>query len=324
MIGILYSGVEQLPQDQMPNKHLLRSWAAHAQAIENLNEKMDARSLQSLKGLAKNGLQATLLKGQGLARLYGPLASKRHSGDIDVFVDGGVLNALQKVRPVLGDWGYKHAELKIWKNTEVELHYRVEFICSILKNNRLQKWFAAHNEELFHHDGEWVTPTLEMNLFYILLHIYRHFFYQGIGMRQIIDYYFILRQLKLSDNPQLSVFNTKLPVKEAVKSFGMEHFADGLMWAMGEALAMPRDWMPWTPDEQEGRFILSQIMTDGNFCHDNHKRLKKWIRTTRHNIHLLRHYPIEVLSTPLWMVYQRLWNLAYHLKFKKIQTSINQ
>ncbi|MBQ4377390.1 MAG: nucleotidyltransferase family protein [Bacteroidales bacterium] len=308
VLGILFSGVEQLPESQRPSRPLMRRWMAYVQTIEARNAKMDARTLQLLKRLCRADLRATVLKGQGVARLYGAMTARRQCGDIDIYVEGGMKNAMRKVAPVLGrKWDYKHVELDIWKDTEVELHYRVEFIYSLLRNWRLQRWFAAHSDELFHTDGEWITPSLEMNLFYILLHIYRHYFYQGVGLRQIIDYYFVLQQF----NSQHSTIDSQI-ARKAVKSFGMEHFARGLMWVMGEALAMPREWMLWPPDEREGRLILAQVVKDGNFGLDD-RNAKSSALTLRHGLHMLHHYPAEILSAPLWMVYQRIWKKLCHI-----------
>ena len=155
-----------------------------------------------------------------------------------------------------------------------------------------------------------MTPTVEFNVFYILLHIYRHFLYEGVGLRQIVDYYFVLKK-----------FNHDVDINEsyaykAVREFGMEKFAKGLMWVMQKALGMPSEWMLWEPDEKEGKYILKQVMTGGNFGHHD-KRLKhsggklgavKAILT--HNMHLVTHYPSDVVWAPVWIVWHKLWKLT--------------
>ena len=146
-------------------------------------------------------------------------------------------------------------------------------------------------------------------MFYILLHIYRHFLYEGVGLRQIWDYHFVLRM----------VHGEGLMVQDyvgAVRDFGMERFAKGLMWVMHETLGMPCDWMLWEPDEKEGRYILEQVMTGGNFGHHD-KRLKhsggklgavKAILT--HNMHLITHYPSDAIWAPVWIVWHKLWKMT--------------
>lgn len=79
---------------------------------------------------------------------------------------------------------------------------------------------------------------------------------------------------------------------------------------------MSREWMLWEPDEKEGRYILEQMMTGGNFGHHD-ERLKhsggklgavKAILT--HNMHLLTHYPSDVIWAPVWIVWHKLWKVT--------------
>ena len=55
------------------------------------------------------------------------------------------------------------------------MHYVPEVLLNLRKNKRLQKWFEAHKEEMYAESNGLVTPTIRFNLFYNLLHIYRHF-----------------------------------------------------------------------------------------------------------------------------------------------------
>lgn len=329
LMGILFSGIEQLPAHQRPSEDLLFGWFSYVNRLEKRNAMMDARCLKLLRKFEEVGLRATILKGQGLAMLYGDMRRRRQCGDIDVYVDGGLEHALCKMpKAKMKNWGYKHVELVLWDDTDVEMHYRVEYLSSLRRNRRLQKWFESHKEELFHRDGEWVTPTLEMNLFYILLHIYRHFLWQGVGLRQIVDYYFCLKAQNENRTP-----NSSPKLGEVLQrgggvcsqfsiSPGMDRFARGLMWVMGEVLAMPANWMPWPPDEKEGRFILEQVLSGGNFGDYAEKlvpvtsRWGKMHRTLRHALHLFCHYPAEALAAPVWAVYNRVWKLVYWSKLK--------
>ena len=341
--GILLHGIDRLPVEQRPPQDILLQWIGVGQMIEQRNHLMDKRCIELLTKLKDAGLTPTILKGQGIAQLYGKeLRPLRQSGDIDVFVDCGQKKALafaesqgqEKV-----EWDYKHLHLHLWDDTEIEMHYRVEVLLNLRKNRKLQKWFKEHETELFAHANDnlnanlnlkantnltndtnrFVTPTVEFNVFYILLHIYRHFLYEGVGFRQIIDYYFVLKNL----NDNLNV-NESYAYK-AVREFGMARFAKGLMWVMHEALGMQRDWMLWEPDEKEGRYILKQVMRGGNFGHHD-ERLKhsggklgavKAILT--HNMHLLTHYPSDVIWAPVWIVWHKLWKTWIQFKGLKVQ-----
>lgn len=311
-------------------------WIGETQIIEQQNRDMDRKCVELLGMLKKAGLRGSILKGQGIARLYDEeLGCRRQPGDIDVYVDCGLEKALAFARS-LGQkdisWDYKHLHLNLWEDTEVEMHYRVEVLLNLRKNRRLQMWFEAHKEQIFndnenHNDNEGVntnlqldgvnrtnrtneftTPTVEFNLFYILLHIYRHFLHTGIGMRQVMDYFFVLKEayrLRL----------TAYSLIETVRTFGMERFTRGLMWMMKETMAMPREWMPWEPDEKEGRYILAQVMEGGNFGHYSERRsrltggLGYVMRIVRHSLHLMSHYPSEALWAPVWVVWHKGWKI---------------
>ena len=364
--GILLHGIERLKSllqtrkleeatrgrandDLNLNQRFLLQWIGVGQMIEQRNHLLDDRCVELLSNLTSAGLQPTILKGQGIARLYNfdlndkldkkvDLGKLRQPGDIDVYVDCGLRKALEYAES-LGlknvEWDFKHLHLKIWDDTEVEMHYHVEVLLNLWKNRKLQKWFKEHQNAIFNANdnldlnsntnrtndtNRFVTPTVEFNVFYILLHIYRHFLYEGVGFRQIIDYYFVLKNL--NENLNLNV-NESYAYK-AVREFGMTRFAKGLMWVMHEALGMSREWMLWEPNEKEGRYILKQVMAGGNFGHHD-KRLKhsggkigavKAILT--HNLHLVTHYPSDVVWAPVWIVWHKLWKMWIQYKGLKV------
>lgn len=343
--GILLHGIEKLPAEQRPAKVFLLQWIGVGEIIKQRNSLLNGRCKELTSNLSAAGLHSTILKGQGVAQYYPETLQKlRQPGDIDVFVSDGRKKAIEYARSVGQnkiDWDYKHLHLKLWDDTEVEMHYHVEVLLNLWKNRKLQKWFREHENELFAHANDnlnarsamplglsknlnlkantnltndtnrFVTPTVEFNVFYILLHIYRHFLYEGVGLRQIVDYYFVLKAIANTDSTDKTDY-----ALEAVSQFGMEKFAMGLMWLMHETLGMPNKWMLWEPDEKEGRYILKQVMTGGNFGHHD-ERLKhsggklgavKAILT--HNMHLLTHYPSDVIWAPIWIVWHKLWKLT--------------
>ena len=327
--GILLQGIERLSAEQRPSQEILLQWIGVGQMIEQQNRLLDERCVELLGRIQDAELHGSILKGQGMALLYDKdLRPLRQSGDIDVYANCGIRKALAFAKSQgLNDveWDYKHLHLNLWEDTEVEMHYRVEVLLNLWKNRRLQKWFAKHRDALFcnlnvnlNKDGM-VTPTVEFNVFYILLHIYRHFLYEGVGMRQIVDYYFVLKRLNLNvnDNHNSNTNHTNRAnfATDAVKEFGMERFAKGLMWVMLEGLGMPREWMLWEPDEKEGNYILEEVMAGGNFGHHD-QRLQhggsKWNtvkQVCRHNWHLLSHYPADVIWAPVWFVWHKCWKL---------------
>lgn len=310
--GILLHGIDRLPAEQRPSQAFLLQWIGVGQMIEQRNHLMDECCRKLLRKLAEQGLYGTILKGQGIAQLYyKDLQPLRQSGDIDVYVTCGLKKALEfaaYLKQKENEWDYKHLHLHIWNDTEVEMHYRVEVLLNLWKNRKLQKWFKDNNGLLYIEINGITTPTILINVFYILLHIYRHFLYKGVGMRQIVDYYMVLKTVH--DNR----INTDISLK-AVSRFGMNRFAKGLMWLMHETLGMPKEWILWAPDEKEGRFILGEVLTGGSFGYHDQRLTHgggKWNtvkQVCKHNWHLLSHYPADVIWAPIWFVWHKCWKL---------------
>ena len=328
IVGLLLCGLERLPAEQLPPLEVKLQWIGETQMVEFQNKVMDKRCVEMLGMLEKAGLRGTVLKGQGIARLYDQdLMTRRQPGDIDVYVDCGLEKAMDFAK-TLGQndvsWSYKHLHLQLWEDTEVEVHYRLEFLYNIIKNRRLQRWFKEHEEMLFDGrqqmgdgKGELVTPSVEMNVFYILLHIYRHFLHEGVGLRQIVDYYFVLKAAYDLGQSGLDIFHQTSSI---VHSFGMERFAKGLMWVMKEVLGMPQEWMPWEPDEREGKYILAQVMEGGNFGHYSSKKTRLTgglgyvLNTVRNSLHLMWRYPSEALWAPVWLVWHKGWKVVKQIQ----------
>lgn len=318
LMGIAYHGVEQLrEQGYKPPRELLLKWFAACEKIRKRSAIMNTRSKELLDRLQVAGFHPTILKGQGIAKYYdGPLQDLRLSGDIDVYVNCNWKDAIEYAKSLGQEkvhWDYKHLHLKIWKDTAVEFHYHPEIMLNPIKNRRLQSFFKQNEELLFHEDGELVTPNVTMNLFYVLLHIYRHFHGSGIGLRQLIDYYFVLR----TANGNYGSYCHHESINALLERFGMLRFARGVMWVLQEMTGLERQYMFCEPLESEGRFILNEISVAGNLGRYDKRygSLKKYgkfgelVSIIRHSSHLLRHYPSDALMAPVWYVWHKCWML---------------
>lgn len=319
LVGITFYGVQQLrkshPECSMPD-NLRLQWLSQVIQIQKRNESLDEHCRQLQKELSQSGIRSSILKGQAMAQLYGDaLSSLRQPGDIDILVNCGRERAIEYAHS-LGDanpqWDYKHLHLKRFKGIEVEMHYIPEILMNLRKNKRLQKWFEAHKEEMFAESNGLVTPSIRFNLFYILLHIYRHFLYEGVGLRQLLDYYFVLKAA------HGRYFEETI---STLKEFGMIRFAKGVMWIMKTIFLLEPEYLICDPDEKEGRYILEQVMCGGNFGHHDKRlsgapsgKIGSVYRIVKHNLHLLSHYPTDVLWAPVWIVWHWGWKRVQLIK----------
>lgn len=329
--GVAFYALEKLGQaGQKPQLSLLYNWIGLSGKIRQKNQLLNKRCLQLQQRLKEKGYASSILKGQGIALYYDePLQELRQPGDIDIYVDCGREKAIQLAHEFGQEhveWDYKHLHLDIWKDTEVEMHYRVEVLLNLWKNRKLQRWFNDNvnlnaNRPLLTppvegEEGRLVTPSVSFNLFYILLHIYRHFLYEGVGMRQLMDYYFVLKSLTPNPSPKSegSLKGKKNDIQNVLKEFGMWKFARGVMWVMQRVFGLEKDCLICEPLEEEGRFILSEVMEGGNFGHYDERlssarggKLQTMKKVVKHNFHLMRHYPSEIIWPPIWFVWHKCW-----------------
>ena len=319
LVGVCFAALQQLGADADEgfarigmSEMLYLTWMGMTAKIQKKNETVNQQCAELQAKLSADGLRSSILKGQGVGQLYAEhLRGLRQSGDIDVYVDCGREKAIEYARSIQGDvdWDYKHLHLKVFDDTEVEIHYVPEVFLNLIKNKQLQVWFKEHREELFVHRDTFVTPSLDVNLFYILLHTYRHFLYEGVGMRQLMDYYFVLSHPIVVESMRRNTMNT-------IKVFGMTRFTEGVMWIMKEVFGLKGQYLLCEPDEKEGRYILNEVMTGGNFGKhrdngilDRKGKFMTVLRVMKHDFHLFTHYPTEPLWVPIYFVWHKLWKL---------------
>ena len=324
--GVCFCGLQRLPANQLSElpKRLMMQWFALAEGIKKRNVQMNNLCVELLQMMNNEGLRCAILKGQGVAALYNSIDGElpqlglyRQSGDIDVWVDGGMDNVLKWCRKKYGDvdFDYINAHVPVFKDVEVEVHWRVGSMTNLFRNKRLQRWLECQDTKEMILEGkaslpsgdDITVPTTEFNAFYLMLHCFNHEFSSGLGLRQLMDYYYLLVSLHKTHGEQ-GVLN------RLFSEFGMERFVGAVMWIMQEVFGLEREYLLSDPVEKEGRYILAEVMEGGNFGHHDNRIRKvghgKWMSvfaTLQHTLHMLRRYPSEVLWVPVWMVYHFVW-----------------
>ena len=207
IIGICFDGIKRLseeyPEELKKNpieRALLMTWMGVSQQIRRQNMKVNGVAAKLYSMPREDGLRCCILKGQGNALMY-PNAYSRNPGDIDVWVNASreqITEYAKKHFELGDDTRYQHIETSV-DGVPVELHF---FPCTMnnpIYNARLQKWFKRNADlqclnvvSLPDGIGEIAIPTTAFNVVYQLTHLYHHFFDEGIGMRQIIDYYYVV------------------------------------------------------------------------------------------------------------------------------------
>lgn len=310
LTGVAFYAIERLPLEQRPPKQLLMRWYLATERLKALNAEMNVKSVAVAKRFRKDGFRSVILKGQGIASLY-PDASYRTPGDIDIWVEGGREKVMPYLRGMKPDCEvcYHHADFFSIGGTGIEVHFTPSWMNYYLTNRRLQRFFDANAVECFANaldvqgaEERIPVPTLKLNRVFILVHIYRHLFSEGIGLRQLLDYYYVLNQGFTEEERRETL--------QVLASLKMLRFTGAVMYVLQRVFGMDDRYLLLPSDEKEGRFLLNEVMLAGNFGHydERIKRNKKdgelniFLRRVTRNFRFLKCYPSEVLWSPLFKI----------------------
>lgn len=307
VLGVVFEGIvryENELKDVLP-KDLLFQWIGDAEQIKRQNAIVNQKCVEITKYFAEKGYKSCILKGQGNAIIY-PNPFSRNSGDIDIWVDGTKEELVRLVTSVCPDAeiASHHIEFPLFKEVPVEVHFYPSFSVVKRYDKRWMQFVDNHKQELFLNeirlpdcDETIAVPTIEFNIIYQLSHMMRHFFYEGIGLRHIIDYYYLLKQAEGIIRKE----DTKL----LLKRLGMLKFASGLMWIEKECLGLNEKYLIAEPDKQRGKLILDEVFKGGNFGKNDKRKATKLAKKSKtlsvivRNIKLLRLFPEEAVAAPI-------------------------
>ena len=310
LLGLTFPVIDHIHDEDVVPLGVYSRWAMVTEKIQKKNDALLKACRQIHAKFLENGARVCVMKGQAVAALY-PHPELRHCGDIDLWMEGGrekVMEFLKPRFPVL-DVLYIHADVQMIKGLHTEVHFTPSWLNSPIGNRRLQKYFKSKEKEQFEHfDPQlgFCTLTLGFDLVYILQHIYRHVMEAGIGLRQLMDYYYVLK----------SASGTELTIaRQDLKHLHMLGFASGVMYVLKEVFSLEERYMVAEPDPAMGAFLLDEIMRSGNFGRYDSRnadpkstgragRIKSKI--TR-SFRFLKFFPSEVLWMPWFMTWQYLW-----------------
>ena len=310
LLGITFPVIDALHDEVDIPLGVYSRWAMAAEKIQQKNERHQAACRHLYENFLANGFRSCILKGQAAAALY-PQPGLRQSGDIDIWLEGErqtVVDFLRERFP-MKKVVYHHCDVQIIKGISVEVHFTPSWMNAPLRNRRLQKYFksvASGQFGNFDANLGFCIPTLGFDAVYMLIHIYRHVLDEGIGLRQLLDYYYVLKAM--SDAERQSAHS-------AIKALGLENFASGVMYVLRESFAADESLFITGPDTRMGAFLLEEILVSGNFgrfdprnAHDVQEgKFGHASRRIMRNLKFLRFFPSEVIWMPFFILWQYFW-----------------
>lgn len=314
LTGLMFCGFEKTLENDVPKKpSVLFEWIGVQQNSIAQNSLQNKRAKQLYELFKNGGFRSCVLKGQGTATYYDK-PELRQCGDIDLWVEGDrdeIVKYVQSKGVHVESVDIKDSAMYFFNDVMVEVHYRPNCMYNPWVGRKLQSFFhrqadiqfSAYDEKLgFAH------TTIEFDLVYSLVHIYRHIFSEGIGLRQLVDYYYILKHSNAEQRAE--AYNT-------ICTFGMKAFTGGVMFILLNKIGMPLKYAICETNEEHGEFLLREILIGGNFGHydtryniqRNDNKFKRGMAMLKRNLHFIGLYPSEVLWSPVWKLWHYLWRI---------------
>lgn len=313
--GVTFLALEKLHEQELdPPINLLYNWIGISEQIKRQNAQMNNEAARLTKLFESKGHRTAILKGQANALLY-PTPLSRQPGDIDIWVSGGKEKILQTLRRLnlfdgkLEQYDttedatetYHHIHLPENENgIDVEIHFRPSSgNLNPFTNHSLQKYLSDEiNRERTLVDEGFYVPSVKFALVMQLAHIQRHLLTEGVGLRQLMDYYYLLKS---------DAENERSEVMPRLRDFGLFHIAGAVMWVLKEVFGLDEEYMIAPIDERRGNIMLSIIIEGGNFGHYNLNKKKtiSWtnlIRGRLHRLKLIRFDASEVIWSEILFV----------------------
>ena len=268
IVGILLTGLERLPAEMLPPLELKLQWIGEVQIIQHENKMKDKAVVNLCRKMEETGIRVFVFKGQTLAAIY-PDSSLRQSGDIDFFVHPDDWEKASKWaaefsgEDIKNTNSLKHVE---WNKEEVQ--YEMHNLLATFTSPRHRKYWKKVEKELW--QTSWTVniegydvPTLSpvYNILYVFVHLFQHFIKDGIGLRQIVDWYMLLTiyRLEANDVELLECHLNGLGLRKAFIGFGA---------ILTDYLELEPESFPFAisaEEHKEAPLLIENILELGNF-----------------------------------------------------------
>ncbi len=204
---------------------------------------------------------------------------------------------------------YHHIDFLKAGDVPVEVHYRPSWLNNPFHNRRLQRYFLEQAPQQFANEQPqgFAAPTWEFNVVFLLSHIANHLLHEGIGLKQVVDYYYLLRST--TERRSLDSY------EQMFRRLGLLPFARQLMWVLCQVLGLDEQLLVARQDERRGRLLLSEMLAGGNFGKHDERLLsgfyasgmKSNLQRLVRDLRMMRYFPSESLWEPAFRIWHYFW-----------------
>lgn len=303
VIGVVFDGILKLPSEMQPPQKLMHKLVQYVIQIEQSHELLNKQLVDVVPKMQAEGIQAILLKGQGVAQNY-PNPIRRQCGDIDLFVgEQNCVRAMELLVSLGADpdnktqkKSPKHESFYLNK-VNIELHFLIEKLRNPIFNKRFQAWSKDHlktnNLNTWTIAGVNISlPPIDFNALYIFNHAYHHFIAGGIGLRQLCDWALFLYKY----NHQIN----KDRLLKTLKDFGLLKPWQVFGCILVKEIGLSKDDFPFYAKKynDDSRKVLNLILEVGNFGEhttENRKHPSGYLTGKLHSLYIKQKYLLKIL-----------------------------
>lgn len=267
VVGLIAAGLEHVEDMRILKKDAL-PFLKKVYSLETRNASMNTFIVDIFSRMRKAGIDAILVKGQGVAQCY-CRPQWRSAGDVDFLLDERNYEKAKALLVPLSDYAGQEDRTKLHLGLSidpwcVELHGTLHSSISSRVNRNLDDIQADTIEKggirAWKNGGvDILLPKPDNDVVFIFSHILQHLYRGGIGLRQICDWVRLLYTYRESiDVNLLRTRIQKMGILSEWRAFGC--FAVDI-------LGLPHEFMPLY-DESVGwktKHILSFVLEKGNF-----------------------------------------------------------
>ena len=304
IVGVVFCGLECIPIEQRPPRKIWLQWIYSTCMQESTYRKHCEEAVYLTREFDSAGFRSCVLKGVGAAQLY-PKPERRKCGDIDLWVNGRredlMLYLKNKCEVSHVEW--HHIGVHLLDDVPVEVHVYPAWLYNPWYNCRLQRYFKRMTDaQMVEREDGLKYPDAAFNAVYSLTHCYHHFLEEGVGLRHVVDYYYVLLQLH-GDSVCGNDYGSD--ILRTICQIGLGKFLGAMMWVLQDACGASEELLLCAPNPKEGLFLLDEIISAGNFGISRNDGLNRntWSRWRL----MMRHYPTEVIWMIPWKIWHRLW-----------------
>lgn len=269
VVGLVTAGIEQVKDLRVPQEIVLQ-WVGETLQLEQCNREMNDFIAEIVAKMRRNDIYTLLVKGQGLAQCYErPLWRK--SGDVDLLLsDSNYTKAKQFLLSMAtgnkNEERYsKHLGMSIdpWY---IEIHGTMRTGLS----GRVDKLVDAVQHDVFYGGNvrSWMNgkttvflPAQDNDVIFVFTHFIKHFYKEGMCLRQVCDWCRLLWTYRDSLN--------HVVLEKRISRAGLLSEWKSFAAMVVDGLGMPKEAMPLYSEERrwhkKGQKIMRFILKGAQY-----------------------------------------------------------